>query len=91
MKCIQLIIEGSVQGVFFRATAKKVADRIGITGYVKNQEDGSVQTVASGTEEQLKEFTNWCRSGPEHANVTHVAITEIEEHSFSSFEILRRK
>lgn len=56
MATVHLIIRGKVQGVFYRATAKEVADKMGITGKVQNKEGGEVEIWASGTQEQLKRF-----------------------------------
>ena len=52
-------IYGQVQGVFFRSYAKEVADRLGLVGWVKNNPDGSVETVAEGSKEKLEEFVKW--------------------------------
>lgn len=71
-KRVKLNIRGKVQGVWFRASTKEVADRLGIKGWVKNELDGSVTTVAEGDEEKLKEFIKWCWQGPQYAKVVEV-------------------
>ncbi len=86
-----LLIKGIVQGVFFRATAKKIADAHSVTGWIKNTPDGNVEALVSGTEKQLQAFTGWCRQGPDKAKVEQVVITPAPETSFSEFEIVRRK
>jgi acylphosphatase len=72
VNAIHLHITGRVQGVFFRASAKEKADTLGITGWVKNCDDGSVEIVAEGEEKALKKFEEWCHKGPTGAEVTHV-------------------
>ena len=90
MPTVRLIITGRVQGVFFRATAKDVADKIGVTGWVKNAEEGNVEIMASGSDDQLQKFIAWCKLGPRKAIVTDVAIINKEEEKFKSFEVIRR-
>lgn len=89
MPTIHLLIKGKVQGVFFRATAKEVADEIGVTGWVKNTPDGNVETLVTGSKEQLDKFVAWCKVGPRRANVTDVITTEQEETPFKDFSVLR--
>ena len=86
----QLIIKGRVQGVFFRATAKDMADELGITGWVKNTDEGNVEIIATGTEEQLRKFIEWCKKGPRKAIVTDVEISKKDkEENFKSFQVIR--
>ena len=67
-------ISGHVQGVGYRANAKRVADRLGLVGWVMNLPDGSVELVAEGTPWHVEEFIEWCRVGPYGAIVEDVAI-----------------
>jgi acylphosphatase len=89
MPTIHLLIKGKVQGVFYRATAKKIADELNLTGWIKNTKDGNVEAAATGNEEQLKEFMNWCKQGPEHAKVEEVIIEQKPIIFFDTFEITR--
>jgi acylphosphatase len=89
MATVHLYIKGKVQGVYYRATAKEMADKIGIKGWVKNTEKGWVELVASGTVKQLEVFTAWCHEGPQGAEVTEVVSEDFEETSFDSFSIVR--
>lgn len=89
MPTIHLIIKGKVQGVFYRATAKEVADKIGITGWVKNNLTGDVEATVTGTEEQLQQFSNWCKNGPRKAKVTEVITTRHDETIFDGFTVIR--
>lgn len=90
MPAVHLLIKGKVQGVFFRATAKKIAEQMGITGWVKNTDAGDVEAVACGSNEQLQQFISWCKKGPEKAVVTSVEVKNIEEQSFSGFKVQQK-
>jgi len=61
-----------VQGVFFRASTREEARRLGLTGWVRNLPDGRVEVLACGEEQALRDLLSWLGRGPEHANVTHV-------------------
>lgn len=89
MPTVHIKISGKVQGVFFRASGREVAEKLGLTGWIKNTEDGNVEALATGSEAQLGEFTEWCKAGPEKAIVTHVEITAQEEQLFSGFGVVR--
>ena len=69
MKRIIINVFGLVQGVFFRYTTRKVARKLGLTGYVKNMPDGSVYIEAEGPEDKLKELLEFAKKGPKHAQV----------------------
>ncbi|MCA9601267.1 MAG: acylphosphatase [Polyangiales bacterium] len=71
-KRIHLVVRGRVQGVFFRATAQREARQLGLTGWVKNRGDGSVEIVAEGEEEFVKDFLAWSQTGPSTARVDNV-------------------
>ncbi len=89
MPTIHLLIKGKVQGVFYRATAKKIAHKLKLTGWIKNTKDGNVEATATGKEEQLQEFINWCKQGPENAKVEDVIVEQKPITSFDIFEITR--
>jgi acylphosphatase len=76
MPAVHLLIKGRVQGVFYRASAKAAAERLHITGWVKNTPEGHVETLASGEEGNLRQFVEWCRKGPEQAEVSEVIELE---------------
>lgn len=75
---VKIKIIGRVQGVFFRQAAKEVADTLGLTGWVRNEPDGSVRIVAEGEEEKLQKFAEWCKTGTEHSMVENVTVTRQE-------------
>jgi len=88
MKSVQLTISGRVQGVYFRAFTQKQAVKHGVTGFVCNKDDGSVEVVACAKAEKLQPFINWCHKGPIMAKVTKVDMTEaLITEAFSGFEI----
>ncbi len=71
-KRIHLVLRGRVQSVFFRASAQREARRLGLTGWVKNRNDGAVELVAEGEEDQVKDFLAWAQHGPSTARVDKV-------------------
>jgi acylphosphatase len=73
-KRVQLIVRGRVTGVYFRASAQREARRLGITGWVKNRNDGSVEILAEGEEDSIKEIVSWAHHGPSAARVDHVDV-----------------
>lgn len=90
MKHIQITVSGKVQGVFFRAYTEKKANELGISGFVKNQDDGSVYIDASGTNDQLNKLVAWCHKGSPLSSVNQVVHVEINEPSnFTDFQIKR--
>ena len=90
MPTIHLLIQGKVQGVFYRASAREKALSLGLTGWVKNTREGDVEIMASGETESLEKFTQWCRQGPPQAKVTNVISGQLhEEEKFQGFSIQR--
>ena len=84
-----LLIKGKVHGVFYRATGKEAAERLGITGWIRNTDSGDVEAMVSGNEKQLNEFIAWCKQGPSAAVVKSVEVAEKNEEAFTGFVILR--
>ena len=89
MPTVHLIVKGKVQGVFYRANTKKKADEYGITGWVQNTKDDAVEIVASGSQNNLDQFIDWCKKGPSRAKVTDVIREERDEETFADFSIKR--
>jgi acylphosphatase len=86
---VRLVIEGRVQGVFFRDSTRTEAVYLGVCGWVKNRSDGSVEALIEGPEDKVKKLVKWCHQGPPHAQVTRVHETQEEwEGEFSSFDIV---
>ena len=87
---VRLTIEGRVQGVFFRASTQAEAHRLGLTGWVKNCPDNSVEAAAEGEKENLDAFVAWCRHGPPGARVDRVRLQwEEYQGEFEDFRITR--
>ncbi len=89
MKAFEIRIEGIVQGVGFRYFTKRVAERYGIKGFVRNEEDGSVFIHAEGEEENLKKFLAEVSRGPSAAVVTDIHVKEVPPQNFRDFAIKR--
>ena len=89
LQTISITVTGKVQGVFFRHSAKEKALMLGITGKVMNLQNGDVMIIATGTNEQLKAFTEWCRQGPPKAKVLSIKIIELPIQLFENFDIER--
>ena len=68
----RLVITGRVQGVGYRISCAREADRLGVRGWVRNLADGSVEVVAAGPPELVEGLTGWCRRGPRGARVERV-------------------
>ncbi|MFO8034540.1 MAG: acylphosphatase [Candidatus Bipolaricaulota bacterium] len=75
MQAIYVLIYGYVQGVFFRASARDKALNLGLTGYVRNLPDGSVELEAEGEDDSLRELISWCHHGPPAARVERVEVS----------------
>ncbi len=81
-------IHGRVQGVFFRAETKRKADELGLAGFARNEPDGTVCVEAEGDEKNLKKFLDWCRTGPDLAEVEKVdAEFSVKFNNYRKFEI----
>ena len=76
MKAFQVNVLGRVQGVCFRANTREEAKRIGVAGWVKNLQDGSVEVFMQGPEEKVNSLLSWCYQGPAGASVTSVDYVE---------------
>ncbi len=84
----RVIIEGRVQGVFFRHHTQEMAFRLGLKGWVKNRRDGRVEAVLEGDQERVDQMIQWCHRGPTGARVTDVrAVWEDYEGEFDDFSI----
>lgn len=74
MERVRIIVHGRVQGVFFRAHTQEKASSLGLTGWVRNTEDGGVEALAEGDKKSLEALVSWCRKGPSAANVSSVDV-----------------
>lgn len=70
---VHLIIKGYVQGVFYRASTRDTAVRLGLKGWVRNLPDGSVEVVFEGPVDKIQQAIHWCREGPPGASVLKIS------------------
>jgi acylphosphatase len=89
MPTVHLLIKGKVQGVSYRVGAKEMAEKLALTGWIKNTAHGHVEAIVKGEEESLQQFIGWCRKGPEKAVVTNVVISPAQDAFFTGFSITR--
>jgi acylphosphatase len=89
MKSVHLKISGKVQGVFFRAKAKEIAEIHKISGWIRNTDDGKVEAFVSGEDQALEAFIVWCKQGPEKAKVKDVLVNYMEIEIFDKFKVIR--
>jgi acylphosphatase len=80
VKTLHLQILGRVQGVWYRESMRREAERLGVTGWVRNRPDGSVEAVAQGPAEAVDALVEWARTGPPQARVERIVQTETEGH-----------
>lgn len=76
MKNLIINVEGKVQGVWFRANTKKIADRLNLNGFVRNESDGSVYIELTGDDQHVMKFIEWTLQGPELSVVEKVSISK---------------
>ena len=81
----RLVARGRVQGVWFRESMRQEAARLGVSGWVRNRLDGSVEAVVQGTDEAIEAIERWARRGPEAAEVTALDVAEAEG-DYTGFE-----
>ena len=87
-KNLTVKIYGFVQGIFFRFGAKVEAEKQGIKGFARNEDDGSVYIEAEGEEGKLRDFLEWCRMGPTFAKVEKIDFEFKDElKGFKSFDV----
>ncbi len=85
---LHIIIYGIVQGVGYRYSTYKKALQLGLTGWVRNRNDGSVEAMFEGPHEKLEEMLSWCWKGPSLAHVSDIQVKwEEGDKEYTSFEI----
>ena len=85
---LDLVIQGRVQGVGYRYSAKMKAESLGIGGSVLNLRDGSVFVTAQGEKETMDNFVKWCYKGPPRAIVRNIKKVQGITEEFSEFRVL---
>lgn len=86
---LEITIKGKVQGVNFRDMAKEIADKIKVRGTVENLDNGDVFILAQGKKKILEGFVDWCKIGPENAEVEEVITQRIESNFLKNFIVKR--
>jgi acylphosphatase len=81
----RLVATGRVQGVWYRESMRREAERLGVSGWVRNRPDGSVEAVVQGSSAAVDAIVAWARRGPDSADVAHLEVSESDGH-FESFE-----
>ncbi len=89
MPTVHILVKGKVQGVFYRASAKTIAEHLSITGWIRNINGTDVEALVTGSLGRLQDYIQWCNQGPSHARVTEVIVTPHEETIFHDFKIVR--
>ncbi len=82
-----MVVHGQVQGVFFRDSCRREAKRRGLTGWVRNRSDGTVEAVFEGEEATVEEMVRWCGEGPPDAGVQDVDVSNEPAEGATSFEV----
>ncbi|GGE94273.1 acylphosphatase [Mycetocola zhadangensis] len=83
-----VIVHGTVQGVGFRYWTRAEAQRLGVTGWVRNRLDGTVEAEVEGTEADVSALIEWLRRGPSYATVTGLNAADIEYRGDADFVVL---
>lgn len=86
----RLVVRGQVQGVYFRASTRRFAERHGVVGWVANRDDGAVEAWLEGDGDAVETVVAWiCTGGPPAAEVEVVEPSEEPPQGFTSFEVRR--
>ena len=86
-KTLRLVIHGRVQGVFFRDSMRREAQRLGVAGWVRNRSDGVVEAAVHGEPADVDAIVRWAHRGPQYAQVERVEI-EPDNGSYTNFEVV---
>jgi acylphosphatase len=84
----RVVVHGRVQGVFFRETTRRTADRHDVTGWVRNCPDGTVEAVFEGDEDALERLVDFARRGPRGADVERVDVFDEDAEGLPDFRVL---
>lgn len=87
MKAVIIKVRGDVQGVNFRYWAKKIAEKIGVMGWTKNEHDGTVTIFAQGEPEKIEKMIDWANEGSPMSTVEKTEVIEAEEEILSGFQV----
>jgi acylphosphatase len=82
-----VLVSGQVQGVFFRDSTRQEAERLGLSGWVRNTQDGRVEAIFEGESGAVRKMVEWCESGPSSADVEDVSVEQETPEGLSGFEV----
>jgi len=80
-----VVVHGAVQGVFFRDSCRREAERLGVAGWIRNEPDGTVAGHFEGPREAVEDLVRWCHGGPPRAQVQRVDTVESEPKDADGF------
>ena len=83
----RVVVHGQVQGVFFRDSTRREAERLGVAGWVTNRDDGTVEALLEGEAGAVERLVAWCREGPRHASVERVDVQDATPEGVSGFAV----
>jgi acylphosphatase len=83
----RVVVHGRVQGVFFRDSCERMARSVGVSGWVRNRNDGAVEAVFEGEPDAVERMVGWSRQGPRRADVERVEVFEEEPVGESGFRV----
>ena len=83
----RVVVHGRVQGVFFRDTCRREARRFGVTGFVRNVHDGTVEAVFEGDPDAVSAMVDWVHVGPDQAQVSRVEVVVEEPEGLTEFAV----
>jgi len=87
-KAVKILISGTVQGVFFRNFIKSQADKVHLNGFVRNLDGGKVEIFVEGEIDDVDVFCGVCKTGPKHAVIKNIKISEAPFQDFKGFKVL---
>ena len=85
--CRRIVVSGHVQGVFFRDSTRERAEAAGVTGWVRNREDGSVEALLEGTPSAVESVIGFVREGPDRAHVHDIEVSNCAPEGRAAFEV----
>ena len=83
----RIVVHGDVQGVFFRDSTEKEAQKHGVSGWVKNRDDGAVEALFEGDADDVQAMVDFAKSGPSRADVEDVEVSDAEPEGGSGFQV----
>jgi acylphosphatase len=87
MKRVHVVVSGNVQGVGYRYTARMIATGAGVTGWVRNLRDGTVEAEVEGSDAAVDEMLAWMAEGPPGARVDGATVTDVAPTGDATFDV----